>query len=64
MSDLMQDAWIAFARSGIPESSEGLIWPRYVAESPQIALVENAINIQPFPITELMTIIGSVRALN
>jgi para-nitrobenzyl esterase len=61
VSDLMQDAWIEFAVNGVPRSSDGTTWPRYDAATPRVAWIENSVDIRPFPVTNVMLAINSLR---
>jgi carboxylesterase type B len=61
VSSLMQDAWIAFARHGVPTSSDNRPWPLYEAGAPWVAWIENGISCRPFPITQLMMTVSSLR---
>jgi para-nitrobenzyl esterase len=62
VSDLMQDAWIAFARTGEPRSGEGPAWPPYAGEGSPVAWVEDEVSIRPFPVTEVMKLINVLRS--
>jgi para-nitrobenzyl esterase len=61
VSRLMQDAWIAFARHGIPRSPDEQAWPQYDIAAPRVAWIETDVSVRPFPITQLMTTINSLR---
>ena len=61
VSNLMQDAWISFARNGVPMSCDNQAWPVYGGDSPRVAWIENGISSRPFPITELMMTVNSLR---
>jgi carboxylesterase type B len=60
IGDAMQDAWVAFARSGVPASG-GTDWPRYVAETPTASIIGDTIEHEAFPVTALMKLIHSMR---
>ena len=62
VSEFMQDAWISFARNGVPESPAGTVWPSYAAEAPSAACIGDVVTIQPFPIDEIMNEIHALRA--
>jgi len=62
VSELVQDAWISFARDGVPESPRGVVWPRYTAVAPLAAYIEDAVTIRPFPVTKIMAEINELRA--
>jgi para-nitrobenzyl esterase len=61
VSDVMQDAWIEFAVNGVPRSSDGTTWPRYDAATPRVAWIEDSVDIRPFPVTDVMLAINSLR---
>jgi para-nitrobenzyl esterase len=61
ISELMQDAWIAFARNGVPESPKGLAWPRYDADAPLAAIIRDAVTAEPFPMNRIVQIVNSMR---
>jgi para-nitrobenzyl esterase len=61
VSDLVQSAWISFARNGVPESSAGTIWPRYRLSAPHVAWIEDTISVRAFPVTEVMSALNSLR---
>ncbi|HEY0802818.1 MAG TPA: carboxylesterase family protein, partial [Steroidobacteraceae bacterium] len=62
ISDAIQDAWISFARSGVPRNSDGTSWPLYDAKSPQVAWIDDRVGVRPFPVTEVMSAINLLRA--
>jgi para-nitrobenzyl esterase len=64
VSGWMQDAWVSFARDGVPQSSDGAIWPRYNPDKPLAASIEDTIAIRPLPVTELMRTINAIREAN
>jgi para-nitrobenzyl esterase len=61
VSNQMQEAWIAFARNGVPESQKGVLWPPYSSDAPYVAWIEDYITFRPFPVNRLMPIINSCR---
>jgi len=61
ISDIVQNTWISFARSGIPASPDGHEWPRYDTSSPKAAWIEDGVDIRPFPATELMLMVNKLR---
>ncbi|GAD96297.1 hypothetical protein NECHADRAFT_86156 [Paecilomyces variotii No. 5] len=62
ISGLMQNAWLSFARYGIPTSPEGLTWPRFDASEPSVVWIEgNGFTIRPFPKTELVSLLNNER---
>jgi para-nitrobenzyl esterase len=61
VSQLLQDAWVSFARDGVPLSPAGLAWPRYQSGAPQAALIDQTVTVGEFPVTELMSIVNSLR---
>jgi para-nitrobenzyl esterase len=64
ISALMRQAWTSFARDGAPKSSNGQAWPRYDANDPHIAWIEDDMSVRPFPVTDMMRIINSLRRPN
>lgn len=59
--NMMQDAWISFARDGVPVSAGGVVWPVYDASNAEAAYIEKGVEIRPYPITKLMSIINRLR---
>ncbi len=64
VSELMQQAWLSFARHGTPASPEGQAWPRYEASAPHLAWIEQHAAMRPFPVTELMEEFRKIRVAN
>lgn len=61
VSDLVQNAWIAFARDGVPESPRGVAWPRYDAGTPAAAYIEDTVAIRPSPVPGIVAELNFVR---
>ena len=65
LSEAMQEAWLSFARDGIPRSScpgGGLEWPRYDPSGPTTTLIgDEGVEVRPFPMTELISFVNSLR---
>jgi para-nitrobenzyl esterase len=61
VSDLLQDAWISFARGGEPKGPAGLRWPRYANSAPQATWIEESATVRQFPVTALMRSVNSLR---
>jgi para-nitrobenzyl esterase len=61
VSELVRDAWIAFARDGVPESPQGLPWPRCDADAPFAAIIRDAVTVEPFPTNRIIQIVNSMR---
>ncbi len=61
VSDLLQDAWISFARDGTPESPAGQPWPAYQSDQPTCAWIEDDVSIRPFPVTRIMETLNRLR---
>jgi para-nitrobenzyl esterase len=57
----MQDAWIAFARTGIPQNPDGTAWPDYREPKPEMTWIEDKFETRAFTISELTAIIHSLR---
>jgi para-nitrobenzyl esterase len=64
ISQAMQDAWIAFARTGVPHNSDGSPWPAYDRAAPSFTLIRDEVVSRPFVVDELTAIISSLRAGN
>ena len=64
VSDLMQDAWLSFARSGIPEVPAGQPWPPYSPKRSDCAWFEDDLSFRPSPLTEIMMIVNAIRSLD
>jgi para-nitrobenzyl esterase len=61
ISRAMQDAWIAFARTGVPRNSDQSPWPRYERIAPFFTLIEDEVTSRPFVVDELTAMIHSLR---
>ncbi len=61
LSELLQSAWVSFARSGIPTSPDGHAWPAYDASNPEVAWIEDGVDIREFPATDLMLAVNKLR---
>jgi para-nitrobenzyl esterase len=61
ISRAMQDAWIAFARTGIPRNSDQSSWPHYERIAPFFTLIEDEVTSRPFVVDELTAMIHSLR---
>ncbi|MFM2100282.1 MAG: hypothetical protein RLZZ366_1821 [Pseudomonadota bacterium] len=61
VSDGMQHAWLEFARTGVPRSPDGTAWPAYSTDNPQQAYIADSFGSRPYEITELTSIIHSLR---
>jgi para-nitrobenzyl esterase len=64
ISQAMQDAWIAFARTGEPCNADGSLWPRYESTVPFLIWIENEMTSRPFVTDELTAMIHSLRREN
>ena len=60
ISDGMQQAWVAFARDGVPAGPNGA-WPAYADPAPELTWIGDTFETQPFAATELTRIIHSLR---
>lgn len=58
----MQDAWISFARDGVPRCKDGSAWPVYRDNNCQFALIDAAIRSHPFEPSDLVRTVGLIRA--
>jgi len=61
VSDLMQQAWVSFAASGVPESPAGVGWPAYDPAQPLCAWIDDAVSVRPFPVTDIMRTLNKLR---
>ena len=65
-SESMQNAWLSFARDGIPKSNSPtgeFEWPRYDLSNPLTTWIgDEGLEVRPFPMTELMSFINSHRS--
>lgn len=66
LSEALQEAWLSFARDGVPKSNSGIgeiEWPRYDLLKPLTTWIgDEGIEVRPFPMTELMLFISSHRS--
>ncbi len=60
LAEALQEAWVAFARTGIPQSG-GEVWPRYRAELPQRTIIGDTIRAEVITQTPLAHLIESSR---
>jgi para-nitrobenzyl esterase len=61
VSDLMQQAWVSFARDGVPATSGATQWPYYDPANPLAAAIEDGMTVVPFPISDLTAAINRLR---
>jgi len=59
VSNAMQSAWAAFARSGVPVSES--IWPRFDPSEPKLSVIADTIRTRPLTTTRLTEIIAAQR---
>lgn len=57
----MQDAWISFARDGIPRCKDGTAWPTYRDDNRLYSLIDADIQTHPYELSELVRTINSIR---
>ena len=57
----MQDAWISFAREGIPRRKDGSAWPVYRDDDRLLSLIDTAIRTRSYELSELARAINSIR---
>lgn len=57
----LQDAWIAFARHGVPHSPDGTPWPAFTKPQPKMTWIENRFETRPYVADELLLAINSLR---
>lgn len=60
VSDGMQQAWVAFARDGVPQGPDGA-WPAYAEPTPELTWIGDGFEIRPFEVVELVAIVNSLR---
>jgi para-nitrobenzyl esterase len=60
LSSQIQDAWISFAKIGVPHASE--TWPQFDLNHPESTSIANVIGRAPFERTTLMQILNTLRA--
>ena len=61
VSDTMQEAWTAFARTGVPENL-GLAWPSYRPDNPELTVIGDDVTTAPLVIAPLTALIAEGRA--
>jgi len=61
ISQLMQAAWLSFARNGVPVSPDGREWPLYSTTNPLTACIENRLEIRRFPANNLIELLNGAR---
>jgi para-nitrobenzyl esterase len=57
----LQDAWIAFARNGVPQSPDGTEWPAFVEPLPRMAWIGDEFQVRPYGPDELVRAVNSLR---
>ncbi|MDA5194446.1 carboxylesterase/lipase family protein [Govanella unica] len=57
----LQNAWIEFARTGVPRSPDGSAWPAYNDQRSQISWIEDDFQARDLDVSELTSIIHSLR---
>jgi para-nitrobenzyl esterase len=60
LSSQMQDAWISFAKTGVPDA--GQTWPQFDLDQPQTTSIANVIGRASFERTTLMQTLNTLRA--
>lgn len=61
VSDLMQDAWIAFARTGVPQGPTGSPWPCYVEDAPAVSMIGDFVETTLVPVDQVVSAIHTTR---
>lgn len=61
IADAMQSAWTTFARTGVPQSPDGMAWPAFDAHAPQYMSIEDGLLPRPYAASELTRAIASMR---
>lgn len=62
LSEALQDAWIAFATTGVPLLAATGPWPRFEADAPRRAHVGDGIDIRRFALNDLASTLHDLRA--
>lgn len=60
ISDGMQQAWVSFARDGVPAGPGGA-WPAYAEPEPRLTSIGDTVATRPFEIAEITRIVHSLR---
>jgi para-nitrobenzyl esterase len=61
VSAAVQDAWIAFARTGVPCGPDGQAWPRFDPGEPRVAVIADRMGIEPVAVGPVTTLIHAQR---
>jgi len=62
VADDMQSAWTTFAKSGVPQSADGVSWPAFDARAPKFMSIGEQPLSRPHEVSELARVIASMRA--
>jgi para-nitrobenzyl esterase len=62
LADAMQDAWIAFARDGVPVLPDGTAWPRFDNDRKRMTVITDTLREVPFTTSALTNIIHTLRS--
>ncbi|QXE33257.1 carboxylesterase family protein [Streptomyces sp. GMY02] len=57
----MQNAWVSFARTGVPALPDGSPWPRHHGGDPAMTVITHTLRAEPFTTTKLTDLIHSLR---
>lgn len=61
VSEHMQQAWISFARDGVPQSPAGSAWPAFDELRPDCTWIEDGIDTRRFPMNDVMRVLDRLR---
>ncbi len=61
VSEDVQEAWISFARTGVPRTDDGAAWPRYDPADPRIAMIDDVVSIEPHPVDPVDALVNACR---
>ena len=62
LSKEMQQAWVEFARDGVPKNADGIEWPRFTRECQEITVIDDTIRQERLPLSEVVRILGELRS--
>jgi para-nitrobenzyl esterase len=62
VSDTLAHAWTEFARTGLPRSPDGSIWPAATSTAPRVTVIGDKTAACPLEVSPAVAIINSLRA--
>jgi len=63
VSERMQQAWISFASSGVPQSPAGSTWPAFDEVRQDCTWIEDGIGTRRFPVNDVVRVLDRLRPL-